>query len=128
MALFNVFGKYLAKSGGPHILNGCLVLVAGSTKGFLSGKSYKRCKRIHELLALAMERLHLSAFLESSQSSSEMSSVLSDYLQSVKGDCDDIKSFPEELGDILGNYLSFARETSEGNMAKHHSTGSNTLI
>eukprot|EP00794_Sanderia_malayensis_P002176 gene2176-2472_t len=34
MALFNAFGKYISESGGPHVLNECLVLAKGSTKLF----------------------------------------------------------------------------------------------
>ena len=63
MAMLHAFGQFIAESGGPHILNECLVLAKGSTKSFQSGKSYKRCKRMHEILALAMERLHFESFL-----------------------------------------------------------------
>ena len=35
----------------------------GSLLCFLSGKNYHRCKRIHPLLAAAMERLHLQQFI-----------------------------------------------------------------
>jgi hypothetical protein len=64
MALFGAFGKYLAESGGPHILNEAGVIEKGSIKSFLSGKSYKRSKRCHQRLALAMEILHFTFFLE----------------------------------------------------------------
>jgi hypothetical protein len=64
MALFVAFGKYVAESGGPHILNEAGVIEKGSIKSFLSGKSYKRSKRCHQRLALAMEILHFTFFLE----------------------------------------------------------------
>ena len=51
------------KSGALHILNESLVLVAGSTNGFIEGKNYNRCKRIHELLSLAFEILHSTFYL-----------------------------------------------------------------
>ena len=54
-SFFSVLGKYLAELGGPHILNETHVIEKGSLKSFLSGKSYNRCKRSHQLLGAAME-------------------------------------------------------------------------
>ena len=64
MALFHTYGQFIAESGGPYILNECLVLGKGSTKSFQTGQNYKRCKRMHEILALAIEKLHFELFLE----------------------------------------------------------------
>ena len=58
-----MLGKYLAESGGPHILNETHITEKGSLKSFVSGKSYNRCKRSHELLGVAMEILHVQAFV-----------------------------------------------------------------
>ncbi|XP_057304270.1 uncharacterized protein LOC130641476 [Hydractinia symbiolongicarpus] len=44
MAMFSAFGKYIAESGGPHILNEAGVIEKGSLKSFLLGKCYKRSK------------------------------------------------------------------------------------
>ena len=60
---FSTLGKYLAESGGPHILNETHITEKGSLKSFVSGKSYNRCKRSHELLGVAMEILHVQAFV-----------------------------------------------------------------
>ena len=38
-------------------------MAEGSVILFLKGKSYKRCKRMHELLALAFEILHFDPYL-----------------------------------------------------------------
>ena len=64
LLLFAAFGKVIAESGGPYILNESEVLASASLKSFRKGKNYKRCKRMHELLALAMEVLHLKRFLK----------------------------------------------------------------
>ena len=61
---FSMLGKYLAESGGSHILNETHVIEKGSLKSFLSGKSYNRCKRSHQLLEAAMEILHVQAFVD----------------------------------------------------------------
>ena len=59
-----MLGKYLAESGGSHILNEIHVIETGSLKSFVSGKSYNRCKRYHQLLEAAMEILHAQAFID----------------------------------------------------------------
>ena len=63
LAFFNACGKILSESGALHILNESLILAAGSTNGFIKGKNYNRCKRIHELLSLAFEILRFQSYL-----------------------------------------------------------------
>ena len=46
-----------------YVLNECQILASGSTACFLKGKAYKRCKRVHQLLSLAMEIYHFKAFI-----------------------------------------------------------------
>ena len=55
MAFFRVIGKYISESGGPDLLTESNIIENGSQTSFLLGKSYKRSKRIHQLLELAME-------------------------------------------------------------------------
>ena len=62
MAFFSVIGKYNSESGGPHLLAESGIIENGSLTSFLLGKSYKRSKRIHQLLALAMEIQHCNSF------------------------------------------------------------------
>ena len=38
MALLSEFGKIIAESGGPHILNECEILAKGSLNSFYKGK------------------------------------------------------------------------------------------
>ena len=61
IALFHNYGRLIAESGGPHMLNECLVLAKWSTKSFQASKNYKR---LHEILDLAMEKLHFESFLK----------------------------------------------------------------
>ena len=63
MALFSALGKIIV---GPHILGECKVLAKGSINSFLRGKSDKRCKRMHEPLALAFDILHFESYLTTS--------------------------------------------------------------
>ena len=61
---FSMLGKYLAESGGSHVLNETHIIEKGSLKSFLSGKSYNRCKRSHQLLEAVMEILHDQVFVD----------------------------------------------------------------
>ena len=51
MAFFRAIGKYIAQSGGPYLVNQSSILEKGSLKRFITGKSYNRCGRIHQMLA-----------------------------------------------------------------------------
>ena len=59
MSFFKALGRLINESGGPAIINESGVLAPGSLKGFLSGKNFNRCKRIHPMYALDLETLHL---------------------------------------------------------------------
>ena len=40
------------------------VLASGSVRGFLAGKHFNRCKRLHPLFATALEILHFRGFIK----------------------------------------------------------------
>lgn len=63
LAYFGALGHLIDSSGGPEILTECGVLAPGSLNGLLSGKHYNRCKRLHPMLATALQILHFRAFL-----------------------------------------------------------------
>ena len=67
MAFFSVIGKYISKSGKLQLLTESGIIENGSLTSFLSGKSYKRSKRIHQLLALVIEIQHFNSFKVSLQ-------------------------------------------------------------
>jgi hypothetical protein len=57
--------KFIYESGMSYILVESGFLASVSLSGFLAGKKYNRCKRIHELTAIALQSLHFEAFLKS---------------------------------------------------------------
>ena len=77
MAFFKALGKLKAESGGTSMLTDTGVLAPGSLNGFLTGKHFNRCKRLHPLLALAFESLHFKAFLETCDFKEELHSLIS---------------------------------------------------
>ena len=64
MVFFKALGKLITESGGPEMLTESEVLASGSLNGFLTGKHFNCCKRLHPILALALEILHFPKFLD----------------------------------------------------------------
>ncbi|XP_030837116.1 uncharacterized protein LOC105437992 [Strongylocentrotus purpuratus] len=63
LALYGAIGTFINESGIEFILTESGVLAAGSVRGFVKGKFYNRCLRIHELLANVLEKKLHSRFL-----------------------------------------------------------------
>ena len=64
MTYFACLGHFLEASGGPQILSDNNILAQGSLNGFLSGRHFNRCKRVHSLLATAIQIMHFRQFLQ----------------------------------------------------------------
>ena len=63
LAFYGALGTYINESGAQHLLTESGILAEGSLMGFINGKYYNRCVRIHEILALAMERKMYESFM-----------------------------------------------------------------
>ena len=119
MSYFGVLGKFIADSGGPYVLNESHLIEQGSLPSFLSGKAYKRSKRLHQLLALAMEILHFNSFQltleeEDLVANEELKSSLSSKeLQTLEE-----KNFPEKITAILKKYEEYRDATRNGTHGK----------
>jgi hypothetical protein len=62
---YKALGKYFNSSSGPYLFTERKVLAPGSLCGFMEGKNYSRCKRVHSLLAAAFQFLiHIEEFLK----------------------------------------------------------------
>ena len=77
MAFFKALGKLIEDSGGPTMLIETDVLATGSLNGFLSGKHFNRCKRLHPILGLALEILHFQVFIDEKDELKAMTDKLS---------------------------------------------------
>ena len=62
MAFYGAVGTYINENGAEHLLTESGILAEGSLMGFIRGKHYNRCVRIHDILALAMERKLYESF------------------------------------------------------------------
>lgn len=115
MALFSAVGKYVAESGGPHILNEVGVIAKGSIKSFLSGKSYKHSRRCHQLLALPMEILHFTSF-HGTKEENKIGEDIQEEIKCIKSktSLNDHK-FSNEAHNVIQEYNSFSEATENGN-------------
>ena len=64
LALFGALGTYIDDSGIEYILTEYGILAEGSLSGFLKGKFYNRCTRIHQLVAAVLEKAIFQRYLE----------------------------------------------------------------
>lgn len=64
MAYFKAVGKFIDNCGLTNIMVNEELLANGSVNGFISGKYFNRCKRLHPMIALALKMLHFESFLQ----------------------------------------------------------------
>ena len=118
MAFFSAIGKYISKSGASNLLTESGIIENGSLTSFLLGKSYIRSKRIHQLLALAMEIQHFNSFkLSLKEGDCEKFVSLEDDLPIATGGCKK-KFMAERTNKLINKYEEFAQETRNGNHGK----------
>ena len=127
LAFFSACGKIVNESGAPHFLAELEILKPGSLNGFIKGKSYNRCKRIHEYLSLAMESLHLESFLERSECPKDMTNVIRREIDLLKKD-PTMFQYSQVIEDIFQAYDKYSRESLNGEHGKTPCSGCNILI
>ena len=87
MAYLKALGKIISESEGQFLLQECQV----STKSFLSGLSYNKCKRLHEILARVFEVVHFKTFLDLQKDKEEILEIVSNQI-TIKEDVSEIYS------------------------------------
>ena len=76
MAYFGALGTYIHESGAEFIFTESGILAEGSLTGFIKGRFYNRCIRIHPILSIAMERCPYQKFLCSRVSQESMTELV----------------------------------------------------
>ena len=118
MAFFSVIRKYISESGGAHLLTESDIIENESLTSFLLGKSYRKSKSIHQLLALAMEIQNFNSFKLSLQEDDleNFVSLEDDFPNVIDGDKK--KFMAEDTNELIKKYDEFAQETRNGNHGK----------
>ena len=93
LAFYGVIDTFINESGAEYLLTESGILAEGSLMSFIRGKYYNRCIRIHDILALVMERKLYDTFI--STLTREMKDVLNDLLSNVPQDCGTQEQFIE---------------------------------
>lgn len=117
MAYFKAVGKVISDCGLTNVMVESGLLANGSVNGFLDGKHFNRCKRLHPLVALGLEILHFKSFLEMSNTS-----VTDDMIEELHRlqNCK-ISSFNiehEELNELINNYRIYKQRSLNGEYGK----------
>ena len=79
LAFYGAIGTFINESGTEYLLTESRILAEGSLMGFIRGKYYNRCVRIHDSLALVMERKMYDNFM--STLAQERKDALNDLLK-----------------------------------------------
>ena len=115
MAYFGSHGSILDSSGGPEILFNAEILATGSMQGFISGKHFNCCKRIHPLFALALQILHFQQFLEKmGDLSQECVLLLNDFAKAPSPTSFSTLLGPRAILKLLDEYDEFCNKTRKG--------------
>ena len=101
----------------PYILVESGLLAPGSLNGFIGGKNYNRCKRLHLLISAALQTLHFEAFLKTQDSRVSKQEII-EYLRSINCDGGNVTSFihsvPVEIDELQLNYAKYSQLTLLG--------------
>ena len=114
MAFFGAVGTYITESGIEYLLTEAGVLGSGSLAGFLKGKFYNRCTRIHQMVALVMEKAIFERYTETLDED-EMS-YMEEVMQSAGNDFDVCMgvAHSEKFENLLEKYDSFLDDMMNG--------------
>ena len=113
MAFFKALGKLIEDSGGPTMLIETDVLATGSLNGFLSGKHFNRCKRLHPILGLALEILHFQVFIDSYDEKDELK-AMTDKLSLTRRDDLEVVLASEVFIPCVSSYTTYTEKTRSG--------------
>lgn len=122
MAFFHAVGKFIEGCGLSEILIDADVLAGGSVNGFITGKHFNRCKRIHPIAAVTLETLHFEKFLEASGLS--VSPEMKSDIENIAISKEKIE-LSSELENLFEHYEAYYEETLTG---KHGKTAQFYLI
>lgn len=85
-----------------------------STNGFIDGKHFNRCKRLHPLLSAALQSLHIKKFFSEYEVDYD---ILSNDLKNIPNNSVESgqpMSLPPSLDTIINDYLNYVELTASG--------------
>lgn len=117
LAYFKGVGKFIDGCGLSHIMIESQLLASGSVNGFISGKHFNRCKRLHPLVALGLQMLQVEQFVI--EYDIEISNNVIEELCTFQSETSLNNMLEnEEISDILIKYLRYKEDTKNGKFGK----------
>jgi len=117
MCLFRAIGRFLAESGGPVMLTDSGVLAPGSLSGFIECYNYNRCKRLHQMLALAFEILLFRRFMLEYEYADLVQLELQNFQFKTREEIDDVCNSAMFVH-LFEHFEKYKRDTESGALGK----------
>lgn len=119
MAFFHALGKLIEDSGFNKIMVESDLLASGSVGGFILGKHYNRCKRLHPVMFTSLHKLLLERFFEEKKKTvtDETKKFLIEYQNTRSRHLPKCPN-DEEIFEILVEYLNFEKDVRNGKYGK----------
>lgn len=116
LSFFKAVGKFINGNGLTNMLVNSGVLADGSVNTFLTGKHFNRCRKIHPILSLALQLLHIDKFLETEQYNMETIKTFLTHYSENKNEKPVINN--ELCQKIFKDYEQFKQDTLQGKHGK----------
>lgn len=117
LAFFHAIGKFIANSGLTNVMVDSGIIADGSINGFLAGKHFNRCKRLHPLVALALRMILFRRFLH--KNGIELSEQTIQYFVGFrKKTYENPKIEDDVIKKLINDYDAFEQGAYEGKLGK----------
>lgn len=125
MAFFKSLGTFINESGLSHMMIESNIIASGSVNGIIEEKHFNRCKRLHPLMALELQKLHFQEFLKSEKTDYDFvkDQIYNDLLQyqttKVSSSTTTEELLPNDyLSQLLSSYENYVNRTRRGDYGK----------
>ncbi|KYQ59961.1 hypothetical protein ALC60_00998 [Trachymyrmex zeteki] len=117
MAYFKSIGKFINNCGISTVMINSDLFASGSVNGFLEGKHFNRCKRLHSIIYLAINILHFENF--AALENIEITDQVKEYLQDlIKHRSERPTVQNRELENLFDKYDDYKQKTLHGKHGK----------
>lgn len=117
MAYFKAIGKFIDNCGLTNIIVDTELLASGSVNGFITGKHFNRCKRLHPLAALSIQIMHYESFAK--LTNLEITDEAKQYLEDFKNERhENLEINNQYLLQLLKQYEEYETRTLAGDYGK----------
>lgn len=116
LAFYGAVGTMIAESGMEFILTEAEILAEGSVVGFIKGKFYNRCTRIHEIVATVLESKLYERFLRDVPE--DEYDAIATTMNSIPDEPSEVEAFlsNDEVNKHLQSYENFFHSVMDGNL------------